>query len=284
MSSNPQEWHDWRRQGVGSSDAPILMRVAPKDWGTPFELWEEKYLGKTQDKDNYAMKYGRDNEERARCEFERVMGVMVAPKPVIHASMPWIRANLDGIDMDDKIMVEIKCPGMKDHSIAVSKNIPEKYYPQCQHQLLATGLNGMYYFSFYGNEGVVVEVERDQEYIDKLFEKEAKFWDHVLKGVPPELTEDDYICMENNKNWKILSTELRWIREEKMSLEEREEECLEALKNLCQRRNAKGNHLKLKKQICDGAIDYSKVPELQGIDLEIYRKKSFEKWTPRFIS
>jgi len=260
------------------------MGVAPKGWGTPFELWEEKYLGKLKEKDSQAMKYGRDNEERARSEFERVMGVMVAPKAVIHPNTPWIRANLDGIDMDNKIVVEIKCPGVKDHAVAVNKMVPEKYYPQCQHQLLATGLSGMYYFSFYGNEGVIVEVARDKNYIDKLLETESKFWDHVVRGIPPELTEDDYICMEDNKKWKNFSNELRHIREEKKALEERDGVCLEALKNLSQGRSAIGYGLKLKKQICDGAVDYSKIPELQGVDLKSYRKKSFEKWTPTFIS
>jgi len=284
MSNHPQEWHDFRRKGIGGSDAPILMGVAPKDWGTPFELWEEKYLGKVLEKDSAAMKYGRDNEDRARTEFERLMGVMVAPKAVIHPNTPWIRANLDGMDMDSKIMVEIKCPGMKDHFTAVSKKVPEKYYPQCQHQLLATGLDGMYYFSFYRDEGIVVEVPRDQSYIDNLLEVESKFWDHVLKGTPPELTEYDLVCMENNKKWKKLSDELRQLREEKKDIEERDGVCLEALKSLCQGRSSKGNGLALRKQICDGAVDYSKIPELEGVDLEPYRKKSFEKWTPRFIS
>ena len=40
MEQKSEEWLDWRKKGIGSSDAPIIMGVSP--WKTPFELWEEK--------------------------------------------------------------------------------------------------------------------------------------------------------------------------------------------------------------------------------------------------
>ncbi len=273
-------WLDWRRQGLGSSDAAAIMGVSP--WKTPYQTWEDKVLG-SQSEDNSAMKRGRDMEETARQEFERVVGTLVAPSNVVHNRLDWMRASLDGIDISKTIMVEIKCPGKEDHALACQKKIPEKYWPQVQHQLEVAGLDGMYYFSFDGLKGVVVEVKRDQGYIDTLLEKEAEFWAMVLSKKPPELTERDYLSMEGNSQWQNLSKELLHLRLKKKALEDKDKETMEKLKSLAQGRSAKGYGLVLQKQICAGAVDYSKVPELQGVNLEIYRKSSFEKWVPRAI-
>ena len=40
MDQNSPEWHEWRRKGIGSSDAPAVMKVSP--WMTPYMLWEIK--------------------------------------------------------------------------------------------------------------------------------------------------------------------------------------------------------------------------------------------------
>ena len=276
-----KEWHDWRRQGIGGSDAPFLMGVSP--WKTPNQLWQEKVFGISEQFDNSSMKRGRDMEEQARQEFEKIVGTLVAPSNVEHPSRNWMRASLDGIDMTGKIVVEIKCPNKEDHSIALSKKVPEKYWPQVQHQIEVSGVDGMYYFSFDGQKGAVVEVKRDQAYIDDMIEKESKFWDMVLKKTPPELTDRDYLCMEGNKDWMKWSTELVDIKKQKKALEEKEDELAAYLKSLTQGRSAKGYGVCMQKQLCQGSVDYSKIPQLWGIDLTPYRKKSFEKWVVRSI-
>ena len=103
----------------------------------------------------------------------------------MHPEFTWIRATLDGIDLDEKIMVEIKNPNKNDHAIASKKMIPDKYYPQCQHQMLVKNLPNMYYFSYYREEGIVVCVERDQFYIDKMLEKHHNFWKCVKDKIKP---------------------------------------------------------------------------------------------------
>ena len=35
---NTPEWHAWRMQGLGSSDAPVIMQESP--WRTPKQIWE----------------------------------------------------------------------------------------------------------------------------------------------------------------------------------------------------------------------------------------------------
>jgi len=290
-----QQLKEWRRQGIGGSDAPVIMEVSP--WKTVYELWEEKALGVEKDYDNAAMKRGRDLEEQARHSFESMMNTFVVPQSVIHPKKSWLRANLDGIDPDGRILVEIKCPNKDDHFTAAGNKVPEKYYPQCQHQLAVTGLDGMYYFSFNGSKGIIVEVARDQKYIDEMLLKEEDFWSKVLTQTPPELSEKDRICMEGNKEWLKLSKRWQEIDNALKALERDLQTVNHDLTALSQGRSAKGGGISLTKSICKGQIDYklaitdylenmkSHYPHVNfpEVALEPYRKKSFTKCIIRSI-
>lgn len=293
-----KDHEEWRRFGIGSSDAMIIMGTAPKGWGTPREVWEEKYLGKVRERSTPAMSRGVELEPVARQCFQDIVGTSVPPEKLIHPQHSWVRASLDGISSDRKIAVEIKCPGKDDHKLALSKKVPEKYWPQVQHQLLVTGLDGMYYFSFDGKDGVIVEVARDHAYIDKMFEEEKKFWDLVLNGTPPELTEADYVCRSDNSLWVATAKELNNIKNEVKALKERESHLSDKLKSLSEGRSSKDGDFAYQKQLAQGAIDYhsaigdylcnlrSHNPgiDIPDVPLEPYRKNSFEKWVFRSIS
>lgn len=266
---------DWRKNGIGSSDAPVIMGVSP--WKTPYQLWQEKVFGVDDTQDNYAMARGRGMEEAARVKFESMKGVMVAPTCLEHRELNWMRASLDGLDFNRKIAVEIKCPGREDHESALKGIVPEKYKPQLQHQIEVAGLDGMYYFSFNGQEGVIIEVERDGRYIHSLKEKESILWQMVQNKTPPELTPDDFIDMSHNREWEDLAEEWRAIK----ALQDREEDVRNRLKSLSGGRNAKGHGVSLQRQIQAGGVDYKEIPELKGLDLNPYRKKPFEKWVFR---
>lgn len=280
---NNEEWHQWRRGGIGSSDAAVIMGVSP--WRTPKQLWEEKVHGSGAQLDNSAMMRGRELEPVARTWFENTMNVTVFPQNKMHAENNWIRASLDGIDLENKILVEIKCPNKDDHATAMGKKVPEKYWPQVQHQLLVTGLDGMYYVSFNGSDGAIVEVARDNDYIASLLEEEQKFWDLVLSKKAPELTDRDFVSMTKNRTWGNL--EMRWLEnKEVLDMAEKLDKELRASMIECSgNRNAHGNGVRISKSMCPGLIDYKKVmADHPNIDWESYRKNSFEKWNFRGTS
>jgi len=271
-----QKWLDWRRGGLGSSDAPVIMGVSP--WKTKYQLWEEKVFGSPKDYENAAMVRGREKEEEARCEFERMLGVSVFPKNVAHESVDWMRASLDGIDLDGKVMVEIKCPGKEDHFVALKQKIPAKYFPQCQHQMLVTGLNSMFYFSFDGKKGVIVEVKRDQEYITRLWEEEHNFWSLKEKRTPPELCDRDFLDLRDNPYWK--EAVLHWSNWKNIlkQAEEKESEFKQRLLQICEGRNAMGAGIKLTRSMCEGRLDIQTImKDYPDIPWEAYKKDPFEK-------
>lgn len=193
VQQNTPDWHTLREKSIGASDSVCLMGF--HQWTTPLQLYKQKKSGIQKEK-TARMQRGLDLEEKARMLFEEGKGVMVFPTVVQHAEYPWMIASLDGLCMDGLVAVEIKCPGDEDHKLALQGKVPDKYYPQIQHQLAVTGLNEMYYFSYDGDPssyGACVKVQRDDEYIAELIEVEKEFYHCMMNDIEPELSEKDHL-------------------------------------------------------------------------------------------
>lgn len=184
LKSGSKEWKEFRRSHIGASDACCIMGTNP--WKSITKLYEEK-LFPCEEEDNFYMARGRDLEPVALEYFEEMTGLTLFPIVAKHDSIPYMIASLDGLTIDKRKAVEIKCPGKVDHGKALSGFVPEKYIPQLQHQMEVCNLDKIYYFSFDGEHGVLLEVCRDQSYIDILLEREKEFW-HCLKTFKPPLT------------------------------------------------------------------------------------------------
>lgn len=274
---NKQDWSNWRRQGIGSSDAPVIMNVSP--WKTPLQLWEEKVYG-NETSQTSAMKRGIEMEEAARRCFEKLLNVQVYADYITHKDRPWMRASLDGLDPDGKVLVEIKCPNKEDHALAKEGKIPDHYYPQLQHQLEVTSIPHMYYFSFDGTEGVIVEVGKDEKYLESLIKEEEVFYTkHLLTKEAPPLTDRDYTSMEENSSWEEISKRWKEINRMLAQYEKEEKGLRDALISMANGRSCFGHGVKLTRSNPKGMVDYSKISELKGINLDLYRKESSTRWT-----
>jgi putative phage-type endonuclease len=182
-----QEWLDLRKSKIGASEAPVIMKRSP--WATPKDLWKQK-LGITEPTPcNVYMQRGTHLEPIARDVFNEEMGRQFEPTCVFHRSIPYMMASLDGLYIDsiNIVAVEIKCPGKKDHGIAMNGLVPEKYIPQLQHQIEVAGLDFIYYFSYASIDSFkIIKEYRDQNYIRRLLEEEKKFWDCLENLIEPE--------------------------------------------------------------------------------------------------
>lgn len=288
-----QTWLEWRRGGIGSSDAAAIMGVSP--WNTAYEIWEEKVIGYGDKKENPAMEYGKKMEEVGRIWFENKMDVSLFPDNVIHKEHSWLRASLDGIDIDRKIMLEIKWPDRETHDLAKKGIVPPKYVPQCQHQMLVEDLSSMYYLSCYKDDRIIVEVKIDPDYIKNMFSSHELFWDHVIRKVPPEFTDRDHQSFEDDEDWKFFTKRYLENKKELDFLIDKVEDDKRNMIELTKGRNAKGCRIRLTKSVCKGAVDYQKaIDEYQAklkeqfpdvilppLDLESHRKSPFTKWSVR---
>ena len=77
LQQNTNEWLEFRRNKIGSSDAPIIMGKSP--WKTPHQLWEEKMGIKDSFFESQAMRRGKDLEPEARTAFEEQTGLVMWP-------------------------------------------------------------------------------------------------------------------------------------------------------------------------------------------------------------
>lgn len=272
---NTDEWLELRRSKIGASDACVVMGVSP--WATPYSLWEEKVGLRPSRLPTKSMQRGNALEEKAREAFTKMTNIVVFDQVVFHQDYHWMMASLDGIDLEGKNIVEIKCPGPDDHDMAFNGHVPDKYYPQLQHQMEVTGLDQAYYFSFDGENGIVLKVNRNQPYIDKMIDKELEFYRCMCELEAPKLSERDYVEKDDNL-WRNAAQQWRDIQQELVSLQAREEEVRASLIHLSGNTNCKGCGIKISRNIRKGNIDYKSIPELQGMDLEPYRKANIESW------
>lgn len=185
IAQNTPEWLHFRRTHIGASDAISIMGLSP--WKSILDLYEEKVFQFEQD-DNHYMSRGKALEPIALEAFENETGLTMFPMVFKHDTISWMSASFDGVSLDRKVILEIKCPGKKDHHfVDVNKMVPVKYRSQIQHQIEVSGLDFAYYYSFDGEKGVIIEVKRDQEFIEKMLEKELEFWHCLQTFTPPKL-------------------------------------------------------------------------------------------------
>lgn len=184
IAQNTPEWLEYRKNGLGASDAPVIAGVSP--WMTPLQLWQEKTGTAPEREPNEWMARGIAMEPIARAAYEAETGNVVEPALAVHPQHDWLRASLDGLSFDGDLVIEIKCPGRSKHNEAKEGHIPDVYWPQLQHQLMLAGATHLHYWSFDGEEGVLIPVEPDSQYQEWLLAKEREFWQHVIDKTPPE--------------------------------------------------------------------------------------------------
>lgn len=274
MIPNTNEWIEFRKSKIGASDAPVIMGVSP--WKTPMRLWEEK-MGLRESQVSPSMIRGLQLEEEARLAFEDLTGITVFPKVMIHPEHDWMIASLDGIDIEHQRIVEIKCPGKIDHECAMDGQVPEKYYPQLQHQMIVCGLDLAFYFSYTDESCKILEVERSREYERILIDNELNFLRCMQDLEPPAFTSEDYVAMEDEQ-WVQTAKEYLEVKSQIHSLKEKEESLRKNLIRFSGGLNAKGGGIQISRQLRKGPIDYAKIPELKVIDLNSFRKKPIETW------
>lgn len=276
MKQGTQEWHALRKTKVTATDARVIAGVDP--WKTTLKVWEDKLSPEVSSYDNEDMKRGRDLEPIALTKFEELTNYLMVPKVVLHPTINYLMASLDGMEISGKAIVEIKCPrdDGKTHQCAMDGEIPSMYIPQLMHQMECSGLKKAYYFSYTSKSQKVLELHYDPLYVENLLREEAEFWNCVLTKTEPK-SKKNYIHMDS-KEWKDAATEYLQIKKQIADLERRQKTLKDSLFSMSNGMQATGSGVTLSKIFRKGQIDYSEIPELKTINLEKHRKPSKEEW------
>lgn len=271
LEQGSQEWLEFRKSHITATDSCIIMGAS--HWKTRIQLYHEKKDPNYKSITNDRMQRGIDLEPIARDLFFAKTGHRMIPKVVVK---DWAMASLDGINDWNEIL-EIKCPGNRDHQLALSGKVPDHYYPQLQHQMWVCDAEKVFYFSFDGFDGVTIQVKRDNEYIEKMIAEEFKFYMCLKENTPPEPSEGDYI-ERNDDLWQQCASRWHSVNAAIKELEKEEDELRKQLIFLSGESNTKGAGISLCQVVRKGNVDYAKIPQLRGLDLEIYRKPAINSW------
>lgn len=285
MDQGNFDWWEWRRGGIGSSDAPVVKGVSP--YRTPLMVYEEKVSGGEQKPANWAQQQGIDKEPEARARYELLHGDDMPAKLFEHSEHRFLRASLDGWNAGLRRVLEIKVPGREDHEMAKAGKVPGKYLWQVVHQMMVADALDAHYLSYYKKDAVVVRVERNAQLEAELLRVEIPFWkDHVLARVPPALSDRDFKLIRG-KSASVLSGSLRKYLRLKSKMETLDAELEAARKAALAEVSALGHPrircagARLMQVTRKGNVDYSKIEALKGLDLEPYRKSPTTYWDIR---
>jgi len=276
-----KEWLKYRKNHIGASDSPIIMGVAK--WKTndgriktPNLLAQEKWGLANLSSNNVATNYGKVMEEPARRVYESMVGDLFEPIAIKNFKYSYLMASLDGLNITEDRAVEIKNANEKDHQTAKNGGVPDKYYPQVQHQLLLLEHDEMHYFSFHKGEGIIVTVQKDKEYQEILKKELGIYWDCIETFKEPPLTEDDFI--ERGKDWEELAQKLYVIKQQKKVLCLEEKVLEKNLKSLSDHKNSYFGEFMYSCCTTIGRVDYKAIPELLNRDLSEFRSEPSVRW------
>lgn len=176
LKQGSEAWKVWRRNKITATDCAVIMEISP--YKTKDQLLQEKIKGFEQTP-NAWMRKGVELEPIALKKFEEETGLLLFPMVLEHKTIPWMVASMDGVSIEKTEAIEIKCNGKKNHDIAKKGKPVDFHFCQLQHQMEVCELDMIYYYSFNDDEGVIIEVKRDNDFIEIMLEKEYAFWQRL---------------------------------------------------------------------------------------------------------
>ena len=175
-------WREWRRNGIGASDASTIM--GENRFKSVSAILREK-IGTARDfSQNAAMARGTKLEPEARRLYVAKTGREVHPACLQRTRYDWLRASLDGLAIKHDAVVEIKCGQSAYRTTSQTRTVPDYYYGQMQHILAITGLDTIDYWCYWpGRPPLLIPVPRNPSYIERLLNTELEFWNRVQRSI-----------------------------------------------------------------------------------------------------
>lgn len=195
--SDHDNWLDKRRQGIGGSEAGVIMGVSK--WSTPYLLYKDKIGEGIEKEETINMVVGTASEESVAQWFCKKEGKRVQKRHYImrNPQYPWALGNIDRKIVGENAILECKTtvslPTIRDFKHG---DFPDTWYCQVQHYMAVGGYDKAYIacFILLGGKYEMKEVPRDDDFIKVMMEKEEEFWNRVTRLNPPPVEghEDEY--------------------------------------------------------------------------------------------
>ncbi|MFJ7891324.1 YqaJ viral recombinase family protein [Lysinibacillus xylanilyticus] len=187
------EWLDARRAGIGGSDVGAIMGF--NQYKSAYQVFIEKTGQYSEEVDNEAVYFGNALEDFVAQEFAKRTGKKVRRlnKMLVHPEHDFMLANVDRVVVGERAVLECKTASEYVKDAWEGDEIPASYLCQVHHYLAVTGFEKAYIAVLVGgNKFIWKEIERDEEFIQILIDREKDFWEnHVLKDTAPAIDGSD---------------------------------------------------------------------------------------------
>ena len=189
-----EEWLKVRTQGIGGSDCGTVLGLNP--YKSAYSLAAEK-IGMIEPDDlsgNSRVWFGTRLEPVVAARFETVTGKKVHKRGTLQdPDHPYMLANIDRWVVGENAGLEIKTADFRmgkewgDADDPEDRRVPDAYYCQCMHYMAVTGADYWYIAALIGgNDFRLKRIDRNEDDIAYIREKEKDFWDLVqAKKLPP---------------------------------------------------------------------------------------------------
>lgn len=208
-----EKWKRYRSRGIGATDTAAILGISP--YCTARQLYNRKKGLEPEQHVNASMMRGNELEPIARQEAISKWGFQLTACVVQSDEIPYLFASLDGINEETRTIIEIKCSD-KIYEAAQKGIIDEIYMCQVQTQMLVTGYQTVKFFAFDGFSCCLIEVKRDEAYIERIKAACAEWWKYFERDEMPPLSGNDYESVEMDheqfsavNQWIIAKRELK---------------------------------------------------------------------------
>ena len=268
------EWHEHRSKYRNASETAAVVGISP--WMTPYELWLVK-TGRKVTAETDAMRHGTATEPAARAAFESESGLIMQPLVMVDSEYS---ASLDGITLAGDTIVEIKCPYRRQTSelwqTVHTGSVPQHYMLQVQHQLMVSKAKHAYLWVYDGNSGIGLTIEPDVAAFAQIKAAWDAFQPYLDNDTPPPLTDQDTLT-RSDELWQQAATEYLRLKAMSDEAQTKADEAKAKLISLTAHSRESGFGVSVTRFWKQGNVEYKKVPELVGVDLELYRGKMREE-------
>jgi len=174
-------------------------------------------------------------------------------------------------------LLEIKCPFKRRDSTlwktVAAGRLPEHYEWQVQHQLMVTKAEIADVYVFDGTEGLLLEVQPQPETWPRIHDAWDAFMRCVTESQAPALTTRD-TRIRDDPEWLSAAAAYLELRRAYDELSAKVDAAKAQLTGLASHAKEQGGRVSVTRLWKRGNIDYKRVPQLNGLNLEPYRGSS----------
>ena len=238
---------------------------------------------------NDATEHGHVHESSSIDLYSLANDVKVERDPdfVIHPKLDWLGCTPDGL-VGDEGLIEVKCPYYAKECYTLEEK--PMYLYQIYLQLVCTGRAWCDFYVWLPNDQHCERVYffQAKKWFDTNFEAIQAFYDDYLLTISDEklaapYLEDKEVDKTGDDAWFIASEK---VKASKLDVDlavmihtKNKAALIEIAK--AEDKKCSGNGVMVFKSIRKGAVNYKAVTELDGVNLDDYRKKDSVVWTVR---